>query len=52
MKTTEQQPRNYEKPEVLGTSEAKATIQSAEDAKPGHLHDGTEATGPAYEADE
>jgi hypothetical protein len=52
MKTTEKQPRRYAKPEVLGTYDAKATIQSAEDAKPGHLNDGTEATGPAYEADE
>ena len=52
MKTTEKRSLNYAKPEVLGTSEAKKTIRSAEDAKPGHLNDGTEATGPAYEADE
>jgi hypothetical protein len=52
MKTTEEQTRSYVKPEVLGTSRAKTTIQSTEDRKPGHLYDGTEATGPAYEADE
>ena len=51
MKTTQNQ-RSYVKPEVLGTSVAKTTIQSAENAKHGHLYDGTEATGPAYEADE
>lgn len=52
MKPTEKQQRHYTRPEVLGISRAKTTIQSADDAKPGHLHDGTEATGPAYEADE
>jgi hypothetical protein len=52
MKTTEKQTRKYVKPEVLGASQAKTTVQHIQDSKPGDLRDGTEATGPAYEADE
>lgn len=52
MNTTAKHSKPYVKPEVLSTSSAKSTIQRLEATKMGHSYDGTQATSPAYAADE
>ena len=52
MKTTARHDMPYAKPEVLSTSSAKSAIQHVEATKMGHSNDGTQATSPAYQADE
>ena len=52
MNTTAKCSKLYVKPEVLSTSSAKSTIQRLEATKMGHSYDGTQATSPAYAADE
>jgi hypothetical protein len=52
MKTTAKHSKLYVKPAVLSTSSAKSTIQRLEATKMGHSYDGTQATSPAYAADE
>jgi hypothetical protein len=52
MNVNRSQSPKYVKPEILSISNAKSIIQSSENAKLSPFYDGTEATGPAYEADE
>jgi len=52
MNTTARHTTTYVKPEVVSASSAKSIIRNPEAIKVGHSFDGTQATSPAYAADE
>jgi len=52
MNTTARNSATYIKPEVVSASSAKSIIRNPEAIKVGHSFDGSQATSPAYAADE